>query len=93
MRSEDFEGEHFEGERCQSCGRGYEIVWAAEDDLWNEVVGTSAGLRCPECFYAECVGRGIFPFFVAFREHKVLFMSSDEEGNTLLEETPDEEGR
>lgn len=59
-----------DAEHCQRCGRGYSIVWAAEDDLWNEVTGKGeSGLLCPDCFDEECNARGIFPFFVCLREH------------------------
>lgn len=58
-----------DGERCQRCGRAYAIVWAAHNDLWNEVVGQEGGMLCPDCFTVECEQRGIYPFFVAFREH------------------------
>jgi len=61
--------EAWDGEHCQGCGRGYALVWAAQDDLWNEVVGSPAGTLCPECFEYECNIRDIHPFFVCYREH------------------------
>lgn len=61
-----------EHETCDRCGRGYTLVWAAEDDLWNEVIGSEHGKRCPDCFERDCNERGIYAFFVAFREHVVI---------------------
>lgn len=58
-----------EGERCGRCSNRYVVVWAAENDLWNEVEGGPSGMRCPQCFVLDCEARGIYPFFVAFREH------------------------
>ena len=43
-----------EGEHCQSCGRGYSLVWTAPDAMWTAVTGrTEGGLRCPDCFDRE----------------------------------------
>ena len=48
------------GEHCQSCGRPYLLVWYASDLIWNKVIGSESGLRCPDCFNAECEKLGIF---------------------------------
>lgn len=45
-----FEG----GERCQDCGRAYEI-WRAQDALYCAVIGSRGGLFCPRCFARRAV--------------------------------------
>jgi hypothetical protein len=64
------------GERCMDCKRTYDLVWAAENDLWNEVVGSSHGQLCPDCFDRRCNAKGLYPFFVAHREHIAFGMES-----------------
>lgn len=50
----------WEGEHCQSCGRGYSDVYWVDDEVWRSVVdSTGAGLRCPDCFTAEAAAIGI----------------------------------
>jgi len=61
-----------EGERCQRCGRRYLLVWAADNSLWNEVVGSSAGMYYPDCFNSMCEEQGIYPVFACWREHRKL---------------------
>jgi len=47
-------------ETCQACGRRYDLVWTADDEFWKAMIGTEAGLRCPDCFDALCRDRGVF---------------------------------
>lgn len=37
------------GELCQVCGRPY-VLWSAPDDIYAVVIGSHAGLYCPNCF-------------------------------------------
>lgn len=49
-----------ENEHCQDCGRAYALVWKAPDALWHKLMGSEAGLRCPDCFDKwAAVERGI----------------------------------
>jgi hypothetical protein len=47
-------------EICDECGRPVGLVWLAADDLWLEVSGTKAGVRCISCFNTELEKRGVF---------------------------------
>ena len=60
------------GEVCMDCTRPYDLVWAAPDALWNEVVGSPTGMLCPDCFDRRCNAKGIYPYFVAHRDHVVI---------------------
>ncbi len=52
---------HIGGERCQSCGRLYDLVWDAPTELWRAVVEKGdGGLNCPDCFDRACREKGIF---------------------------------
>ena len=46
------------GETCGQCGRpvaeSCPSYWLAADELWNEVEGGPAGIRCIPCFTADC---------------------------------------
>lgn len=54
------QGLSWEGEHCQSCGRGYSDVWSVPDDLWVRVVGSLGGLRCTNCFINEANSCGFY---------------------------------
>lgn len=45
-------------ETCQKCGRRY-LLWFAEHDLWDAVIGHYNGLRCPKCFDKEASRLGL----------------------------------
>jgi hypothetical protein len=75
------EGDEWEGERCQSCGRPYERVWAATNALWNAVVGGSAGLRCPECFDREARAAGFSPYWAVADGHFLIPENRRAEGD------------
>jgi hypothetical protein len=75
------EGDEWEGERCQSCGRPYERVWAATNALWNAVVGGSAGLRCPECFDREARADGFSPYWAVADGHFLIPENRRAEGD------------
>ena len=61
-----------EGERCQTCGRSYEVVWAAPNPLWNDLMGGSEGMLCPDCFSMKASAAGYAPFWVCHPEHVVI---------------------
>jgi hypothetical protein len=44
--------------RCQKCV-GVNPVWWVEDEVWNAVMGSAAGILCPACFIAEAELKGI----------------------------------
>jgi hypothetical protein len=47
-------------EYCHRCGDQVRVVWWADQQLWDEVMGTGeAGVRCVECFIRECLEHGI----------------------------------
>lgn len=48
-----------DGETCQFCGRRY-VLWHAPNSLWREIMGSSAGLSCPNCFDRRCERRGVW---------------------------------
>lgn len=53
-----------DGEICDACGRPVDrstgrSYWLAPDDLWNEVNGQFAGIRCVPCFTADAADRGV----------------------------------
>jgi hypothetical protein len=75
------EGDEWERERCQSCGRPYERVWAATNALWNAVVGGSAGLRCPECFDREARADGFSPYWAVADGHFLIPENRRAEGD------------
>jgi hypothetical protein len=75
------EGDEWERERCQSCGRPYERVWAATNALWNAVVGGSAGLRCPECFDREARAAGFSPYWAVADGHFLIPENRRAEGD------------
>lgn len=54
-------------EVCHSCGRSNPI-WSAENDLWNEVNGSPAGIICPTCFGEAAKWKGVDVYFRATRE-------------------------
>ena len=43
---------------CQRCERR-NIPWSADNDLWNEVVGSPNGILCPLCFADAARAKGI----------------------------------
>lgn len=43
--------ETHDGERCYECGRAYDLVWMAHDNLWLYIVGGPGNLLCPDCFH------------------------------------------
>lgn len=45
-------------ETCQRCGRRY-LLWFADYDLWNQVIGHYNGLRCLRCFDREAQRLGL----------------------------------
>jgi hypothetical protein len=45
-------------EWCHRCGRTVELVWYADDVLWNEVSGND-GVLCARCFDRRCAARGV----------------------------------
>jgi hypothetical protein len=55
-------------ESCQDCGDLYDYVWSAENDLWNEVVGSPEGFLCAPCFTRRCAAKNIFPYVAVMRE-------------------------
>jgi len=60
----------WDGEHCQDCGRAYEYVWYAEDDLWKELVGGEGGLLCMDCFNKRAVAARLpTVWFAATRLH------------------------
>lgn len=34
---------------CQQCG-GKNVIWSANNELWNMVMGGPEGIVCPQCF-------------------------------------------
>ena len=46
-----------DGEVCQSCGSAVKVVWHVPDEVWREVIGGPAGLRCPDCFKEEAFAK------------------------------------
>lgn len=75
-------------ETCDACGRTYwPIIWNAENDLWNEVMGGYLGKACPDCFAKACEAKDIYPFFVAHREHvNIASQAALEQENVGLRE-------
>lgn len=55
-----------EGE-CQKCG-GHNPVWSAENELWNTVVGSEAGILCPVCFDKMAREKGFNPYLRITKE-------------------------
>jgi hypothetical protein len=51
---------------CQKCGRA-NPVWSAENDLFNEVNGSSGGIMCPVCFGEMAALKNIDVYFRATR--------------------------
>ena len=47
-------------EHCQNCGRAYDYVWYAPNDLWNGLMGGEGGLRCIDCFDELCREKNIY---------------------------------
>lgn len=58
-----------EMERCRSCGESYPQVWAAENDLWNAVIGSPNGTRCMPCFDREAHAAGFSPYWACVDGH------------------------
>lgn len=46
-------------EVCDECGRPVGLVWLTVNELWSQVVGSDAGIRCVGCFDAELERRGV----------------------------------
>jgi hypothetical protein len=44
--------------KCQACG-GNNVVWFAQNKLWNTVMGSPNGIVCPSCFIIEAEKRGV----------------------------------
>ncbi len=42
---------------CQECGAA-NPVWWAENELWNAVMGSEAGILCPTCFIITAQRQG-----------------------------------
>lgn len=44
---------HWDGERCQICGKGYDTVYWLPDGWWDMITpkpeNPGAGLLCPDC--------------------------------------------
>src|SRR3990167_11232000 len=52
-------------EYCHDCGKRQPLVWWADDDLWERVMGTpggagQGGVVCPPCFWNRALDKGIF---------------------------------
>lgn len=45
-------------DRCQQCGNK-NIVWSADNDLWNKVMGSPNGIICPQCFEKIAKEKGV----------------------------------
>ena len=44
--------------RCQQCTR-LNPCWWVEAKIWNEVMGSEAGVLCPTCFLVRCDEKGV----------------------------------
>jgi hypothetical protein len=42
---------------CQECS-SLNPCWWVEDDVWHQVVGSSAGILCPNCFIVMAESKG-----------------------------------
>lgn len=51
---------------CQQCG-GKNIVWSADNDLWNKVIGSPNGIICPQCFEKKAEESAVSVIFRAGR--------------------------
>lgn len=51
---------------CQQCG-GKNVVWSADNDLWNELMGGPNGIVCPQCFEKVAEEKGVSIIFNAVR--------------------------
>lgn len=57
---------------CGRCGGNNPVIWfASPNERWNEVYGSAAGTRCPNCFFAEVVEAG-------YDNHCWAFIPEDE---------------
>lgn len=61
----------YEYETCDSCGikvfdsTGEGSYWLAKSDLWFEVYGTTAGIKCISCFTKDAINKGLHVFYEA----------------------------
>lgn len=60
------------GETCRGCGNPVaestgDSWWRAPDDVWQEVYGTSAGIRCIPCFTLDAAKVGVLVHWEAVR--------------------------
>ncbi|MDP9113881.1 MAG: hypothetical protein M3O20_09375, partial [Acidobacteriota bacterium] len=44
---------------CQECG-GPNPVWFAPNHIWNQIVGSEAGMLCPVCFIKRADSKGLY---------------------------------
>lgn len=49
---------------CKKCG-GKNVVWSADNDLWNELMGTTGSIICPQCFDKLAKEKGVSIIFKA----------------------------
>lgn len=49
---------------CQNCG-GKNVVWSADNDLWNELMGNREVIICPQCFEKLAEKNGVTMIFRA----------------------------
>jgi hypothetical protein len=56
---------------CNECG-GHNPIWSAENDLWNDVVGSPYGILCPVCFDLKAREKLFTPFYRATKDHQPL---------------------
>lgn len=63
FRPQDFEQSHPE-DYCQQCG-GKNVVWSADNDLWNELINNREGIICPQCFQKLADAKGVSVIFRA----------------------------
>lgn len=76
-----------DGKICKRCFRPVEescpTWWSAPDDLWRQIYGSTAGVRCIPCFTKDCKERGVTVYWQALEEDDIAAATlrpSDEAG-------------
>ena len=60
-------------EYCHDCGKRQPLVWWADDDLWERVMGTGkGGIACPSCFWTRALDKGMFLHWVPLTEEDLI---------------------
>lgn len=51
---------------CEQCG-GKNVVWSADNDLWNELMEKREAIICPQCFEKLAEDKGVSMIFKAVK--------------------------